>query len=222
MKLFVAIWIGVFACSTFSTRAVFAEEFGEEKSAEYDASLSFLRTNRIALGSKSNGWYFAPHVGMNMISNTATEGFTIKFDTGIAFGAGFGTEIKKDLAFQFDFGFIRNDIDELTNDSTDATSAPDVEYTQIPFLFNLIWSPTNHPDLRPYAGVGIGFIRGDYESNEFISSDDEWAFAARVQVGFQIDLSPRSRLSFGYQFTLANYSDSIDNHTIGLGIQFKF
>ena len=212
MKALIAMSIGIFACSN----TAFTDGI--------NSSLSFLNEERIALGSSNSGsgWYFTPHVGVNMISNTATEGFTIKFDNGISFGGGFGVEIQQDLAFQFDFGYIRNDVDELINDSTNVTSAPDIEYTQVPLVFNLIWSPSNQPDLQPYFGLGIGAIRGKYESNAFISSDGEWALAGRIQLGVQIDLSTTSNLSIGYQFTLAQYDDNIDNHTIGLGFQFRF
>lgn len=212
MKTLVAMCIGIFACSS----SAFADEI--------DSSLSFLHEERFALGSgnSSSGWYFTPYVGVNMISNTATEGFTIKFDNGISFGGGFGVEIQQDLAFQFDFGYIRNDVDEIINDTTNVTTAPDIEYTQMPFVFNLIWSPANQPDLQPYFGLGIGAIRGKYESNAFISSDAEWALAGRVQLGVKIDLSTTSNLSIGYQFTLAQYDDNIDNHTVGLGFQFRF
>jgi len=215
MKYFVALIVGLFGCAS----VVLAD-----RSASYDTSLSFLKKERIAMSSGANSsvWYFAPHVGMNLISNTATEGFTIKFDHGISFGGGFGVEIQQDLAFQFDFGYIRNDVDEIVNDSTNTTTAPDIEYTQMPFIFNLIWTPANQPDLQPYFGLGVGAIRGKYESNAFISSDEEWALAGRIQLGLQIDLSTTSNLSMGYKFTLANYDDTIDNHTVGIGFQFRF
>jgi len=216
MKTFVAICLPVFACID----SLRAEEF---VSAEYNSALSFLHEERIALDSTgSSGWYFTPHVGMNIITDTGTQGFTVNFSDGISFGCGFGVEIQQDLAFQFDFGYIRNDIDLITNDGMGIASAPDIEFTQIPILFNLIWSPSNQPDLKPYFGLGIGAIRGQYESNAFISSDAEWGVAGRVQIGVQIDLSTSSNLSIGYQFTLAQYDDNIDNHTIGLGFQFKF
>jgi len=213
MKYIAALFVGLFSFSSVVA----------DSNTAYDTSLSFLNKERVAMsGSSGSGWYFTPHVGMNMISNTATEGFTIKFDQGISFGGGFGVEFQQGLAFQFDFGYIRNDVDELVNDTTNVTSAPDIEYTQIPFIFNLIWTPSNQPDVQPYFGLGLGAIRGKYESNAFISSDDEWGLAGRVQIGLQIDLSTTSNLSMGYTFTLANYDDSIDNHTIGIGFQFGF
>jgi opacity protein-like surface antigen len=217
MKTIIAMCLGVFAWSSTGL----AEGID---SKEYNSSLSFLNEERTALvgGGGNSDWYFTPHVGVNLISRTATEGFTIKFGTGISFGGGFGVEIQPDLAFQFDFGYIRNDVDEIVNESTNVTSAPNIEFTQIPLLFNLIWSPTNQPDLQPYFGMGLGAIRGKYDSNAFISSEEGWALALRVRAGVQIDLSTTSNLSIGYQFTLAQYDDNIDNHTIGLGFQFNF
>lgn len=211
--IYTCLAVLVFLCTSISANT---------NEVDFDSSLNFDRNNRIEMGGGSTGWYFSPHVGMNMISNTSREGFTISFDSGISFGGGFGVEIRQNLAFQFDFGYIRNDIDLITNETTNATSAPDVEYTQIPLMFNLIWSPSNQPDLKPYVGLGIGAIRGKYESNAFVSSEEEWALAGRVQIGGKIDLSSTSRLSFGYQFTLANYDDRIDNHTVGIGLQFNF
>ena len=188
-----------------------------------DTSLSFDAEERVSVSDGgSSGWYVAPYFGYNLISNTATEGFNIKFDDGVSFGLGFGIEIKKDIAFQIDVGYIRNDVDTMTNAGTGASSEPDIEYTQIPLLFNWIWSPSNQPDVRPYLGVGIGITRGEYESNAFVSSDAKWAVAAQIRAGFKVEFSTTSSFSFGYQFMLAQYSDNIDNHTIGIGLQFSF
>jgi len=211
-----------FCIALFVCCASFSESYANDASV-HNTSLSFMGEERIALDeSAGNGWYFTPHVGLNLITNTATEGFTIKFDKGLSFGGGFGIELEQGMAFQFDFGYIRNDVDELVNDSTNVTSAPDIEFTQIPLICNLIWTPDNQPDIKPYAGLGLGIIRGKYESNAFISSDDEWSLAGRVQLGVQIDLSTTSNVSIGYQFTLAQYDDNIDNHTVGLGFQFRY
>jgi opacity protein-like surface antigen len=215
MKTMIAACLSLFVCSG----TLIADEL--EESSEYNSSLSFLNEERIALDS-SGGWYFTPHVGMNIISDTGTQGFTVNFSNGLAFGGGFGIELEQDLAFQFDFGYIRNDVDRITNDGTGIASVPDIEFTQVPLMFNLIFSPSNQPDMKPYFGLGLGAIRGKYESNAFINSDAEWALAGRVQVGVKVDLSYSSTLSIGYQFTLAQYDDNIDNHTVGLGFQFSF
>ena len=214
MKYIVKFCAYILVCTGLS----FADEVG----SSYNTSLSFNTEERISLGGvESSGWYVAPHFGYNLISNTATEGFNIKFDDGISFGLGFGVEIKKDIAFQIDIGYIRNDVDTITNGGG-ISSEPDIEYTQVPLLFNWIWSPSGQPDIRPYVGVGLGVIRGEYESNEFISSDARWAVAGQIRAGFKVDLSTTSCFSFGYQFMLAQYSDNIDNHTFGIGLSFNF
>jgi opacity protein-like surface antigen len=204
----------VIVCTGFS--------FADESDSGFDTSLSFNTAERISVGGGgSGGWYVAPYFGYNLISNTATAGFNIKFGEGVSFGLGFGVEIKKDIAFQIDIGYIRNDVDTITGGGGSG-SEPDIEYTQVPLLFNWIWSPTNQPDVRPYLGAGIGVIRGEYDSNAFLRSDAKWAVAGQIRAGFKVDLSTTSSFSFGYQFTLAQYSDNIDNHTIGIGIQFRF
>jgi len=216
MNPLVVICAGLIVCSS----SLCAGEFA---STDYSTLLSFNKNERISLGGVGNGgWYFSPYVGYNLISNTATQGLTINFAEGIAFGGGFGVEIKPDLVFQFDFGYMRNKIDRITNDGTGVISMPDIEYTQIPLMLNLIWSPSNQPDLQPYFGLGIGAVRGEYESNAFIRSDAEWAYAGQVRLGLQVDLSTTSNLTFGYQFTLAQYDDDIDNHTLVLGLHFQF
>ena len=220
MKTITTLGLALVVCSG-TLLAEDNEEFAGY--SEKNTALSFLNEERIAFDAQGGGgWYFAPHVGMNIISDTGTQGFTVNFSNGISFGGGFGIELEQDLAFQFDFGYIRNDVDRMTNDGTGIASAPDIEFTQIPLIANLIWSPANQPDMKPYFGLGLGAIRGKYESNAFISSDAEWALAIRVQVGAQIDLSTTSNLSIGYQFTFAQYDDNIDNHTVGLGFQFRF
>lgn len=196
---------------------------GEFESAEINTSLSFNQNDRISLGDAGNGgWYFTPHIGFNSISNTATQGFTIEFEEGITFGGGFGVELKPGLSFQFDFGYIENDVKHISNDGTGASASPDMEFTQIPLMFSLIWTPSNQPDVKPYFGLGAGAIRGKYETNIFINSDAEWALAAQARIGLILELSSKSNLSIGYKFTYARYDDNIDNHTIGIGLQFRF
>lgn len=193
---------------------------GEETS--FDASLDFDTNNRISIGDSSSGWYFAPHIGLNLISDTSRQGVTIKFSNGLALGGGVGFELQSDIAFQFDFGYIKNDVDNVTNDGSGASSAPDIEYTQIPLIASFIWSASNQPDIKPYLMLGAGGIRGKYDSNAFVDSGADWALAVKFGVGAKIDLSTTSSLSIGYQFTYANYDDAIDNHTLRLGLAFAF
>ena len=211
MKLFVAICSFIITVSSTS----FAGEFNDG----FNTSLSFNQNTKMSTGG---GWYIEPRVGVNYVTNTSTEGYTVEYDAGISFGLGFGTQIQNGLEFRFDLGYIRNDIDTITNEGSGISAAPDVEFTQIPFMFNLIWSPSNQPDLKPYLGLGLGAVRGEYESNAFISSDTEWALAGKIMAGARIDFSSSSTFSVGYTFTLANYDDTIDNHTVGIGFQFKF
>ncbi len=186
----------------------------------FTTDLSFNMNESASSGG--GGWYITPQVGVNYITNTSTEGYTVEYDAGVSFGIGFGTQLQSDLDFRFDIGYVRNDIDTITNESTNLSAAPDVEFTQIPFMFNLIWSPANQPDLQPYFGLGLGLVRGEYEANQFISSDTEWAFAGQLMAGVKVEFSSSSALWIGYNFRLAKYDDTIDNHTVGVGFQFKF
>jgi opacity protein-like surface antigen len=209
---------GLLLCVGFSLVAAFSNAEG----STFDSSLDFDATSRIAVMDGSSGWYFAPHVGLNLISNTATDGVTIEFSNGLALGGGVGFELQGDLAFQFDFGYIRNDIEGFINDGTGASTSPDVEYTQIPLIASFIWSASSQPDLKPYFVFGAGAIRGKYDSNAFVDSSAEWALAVKFGVGAKFDLSTTSSVSIGYQFMYANYDDAIDNHTLRLGLAFEF
>ena len=188
----------------------------------YNTSLLFDQENRIALGGGSGGWYFTPHIGYNLIPNTSTQGFTVKFSGGLALGGGVGCTLQNDIAVQFDFGYVRNDVDTINNTATGVGASPNIEFTQIPLIASFIWSPSSQPDLKPYFLLGAGAIRGNYDNNTFITSDEEWAFALRIGIGAKFDLSNSSSLIFGYQFTLAQYDDTIDNHTVRLGLSFDF
>ena len=216
MKSFIVVCGCIVACIS-QTNA------DEAEFSSYNTSISFNESGRVYLeAGRSDGWYVSPHIGYNIIVNTATEGVLINFSEGLAFGCGFGVELQSGLAFQFDFGYIKNDIDRLTVEATDVTTQPDIEYTQTPFMFNLIWTPSNQPDISPYFGIGIGAIRGKYEANAFVSSDAQWAVAGQLRLGFTMEFYSLSTISFGYQFTLAKYNDDIDNHTLVLGLQFKY
>lgn len=217
MKSLIVVCAYIIACS--SQAAV-----GESGFSEYKTTISFAKESRIYLeAGRNDGWYVAPNIGYNIIVNTATEGVLIDFTEGLSLVCGFGVELKSGLAFQFDFGYIKNDVDRITVEATDVTSEPDIEFTQIPFMFNLIWTPSNQPDIFPYFGIGIGTIRGKYEPNAFVGSDAQWAIAGQLRLGFHMEFAGSSTVSFGYQFTLAKYDeDDIDNHTLVLGFQFKY
>ena len=155
MKTFLFLCSSILLCSGY----VHANE------SDFNSSLLFENENRIALSDGSvgsggsggsGGWYLAPHVGYNIISNTSTQGMNIKFENGLSLGLGLGFEMQTDLAFQFDFGYIRNDVDTITNETTSVGSAPNIEFTQIPLIANFIWSPSRQPDLKPYFLLGAG------------------------------------------------------------------
>ncbi len=120
MKTIIAVGLGLLGFSG----TLLAEE--HEGFSEYNTALSFLNEERIALDSGGSGWYFTPHVGMNIISDTSTQGFTVNFSNGISFGGGFGIELGQDLAFQFVFGYIRNCVDRMTNDGHGNASGQDI------------------------------------------------------------------------------------------------
>ena len=181
-----------------------------------------FNAERVTIGSIGDGWYFVPHIGFNFISNTSTSGYTVDFSNGISLGGGIGLNLGNDLAIQFDAGHIKNDIDHFENETTGESTEPDVQFTQVPLLLNAIWTPSAHVDVRPYFGLGAGAVWGKYSSNDEVGSKADWGLGLRAQLGATIELTTSTAFSFGYQFTLVQYDDDVDNHNIQLGLRIRF
>jgi opacity protein-like surface antigen len=227
-------------CMTTGVVCAATNEFSSD-GANFNSSLSFDQNeNRISLESDGgSGWYIVPKLGMSMVDsvNYPAGSFAIdtptnfSFDNGLFFGAGIGFEISKGFRFQFDATLQKNDLNlgtALLWVDTGGVVGITGDVQQTPLIFSLIWEGDH--ELKPHIGANIGSTNVEAsltltDDGVFVGSieDSEWALTYGLNLGFSVELSPSSDLSFDYRYLHVDYSDEpLDNHNVGVGFSFRF
>ena len=161
-------------------------------------------------------------------------GLKADFDSGLAIGLAIGVEMSDSFSLQFDIGYMKNDVDTLKLDGIGIDPAlfgGSLELEQMPIMFSAIWNGSGS-NIQPYAGFGLGTTHGELTldldatllGTAVSTSEDEWAFTYQALAGIKFELSPSADMSIDYRFLHADYGDGsdLDNHTIGMGVQFRF
>jgi len=178
-----------------------------------------------------SGWYIAPNLGLNLISEFNDNNLQISYKDGFAYGASIGKEVNPGFRLQLDVGHMKNDLDRVFVRLAGGVNVPvtDAKITQTPIIMNAIWEPRGHGRLFPSLGLGIGAIKGDYAVADLPVAFEDlleigWAFALQVKVGLTYELSHSSSMNIGYQFLHAHYESDLDinNNLITFGFTFQF
>lgn len=178
-----------------------------------------------------NGWYIAPNLGLNLVSEFNDDELQISYKDGVSYGVSIGKEVSPGFRMQLDVAHIKNDLDRVFIKIAPGFNVPvtDAKITQTPIILNAIWEPRGHSRLFPYIGLGVGAIKGKYSVADLPPAfvdllDIGWAFALQVKVGASYELSHSSSVHVGYQFLHAHYESDLDinNNLISLGFEFRF
>ena len=237
MKLFLVMGVGLCVATGFANADT--TEVNSDNAVEFNSKISFgAMEERIEI-EDSGGWYFVPRVGVNLISDQSYGGVTIPYDAGISFGLGVGKNLSDNFSLQFDIGFTKNDVDPVTFDaekwwpSTVADLATHSGYvSQLPIMVSGIFD-LGGDSIRPYIGAGAGMTRTRIKnlqssagwSGQGRDSDTDMGFSYQFLAGVKLELSPTSNMHVGYRY-LSEDSDywkgDFENHTISLGLHFRF
>jgi opacity protein-like surface antigen len=232
----------VFSIS-LATSALSAETYESSSyTGNYNTNLSFGDLNRISLededGSSEGGWYIAPQVGVNFLSDRTYNGVNISYDSGLSFGVGVGLEFDNQFRLQLDIGYTKSDVDPVTFDGglwwsslsgVAVTHSGDI--SQLPIMITGIYD-FGGDTVKPYIGIGLGTSRTRVHTinsapgfTNGVSTDSSWDFSYQAVVGATIMLSPTSDLSVAYQFVKTNsdnWAGDFSNHRITVGLQYRF
>ena len=234
MNLFLVMGAGLCLATGFANADT--TEVNSDNASEFTSAISFgAMEERVQLDSES-AWYIVPKVGMNLPGDwtplvVGLTGAIATFDSGIAFGLAIGVEMSNSFSLQFDIGYMKNDVDTIGINGVSV--APELfgvsaEVEQLPIMLRAIWTGSSS-NMQPYVGFGLGSTRGEltldftFDEGAFSISDNEWAFTYQALAGIKFELSPSAELTVDYRFLHADYSiGDLNNHTIGMGVQFRF
>ena len=235
MKLFLVLGTGLCLATGFANADT--TEVNSDNASEFNSKISFgAMEERVQLDSES-AWYIVPKVGVNFpgkMGFTDLPGAKLEFDSGLAIGLAIGVEMSDSFSLQFDIGYMKNDVDTLKIDGVGINPAlfgGSLEQEQMPIMLSAIWNGSGS-NIQPYVGLGLGTTHGELTMNlddtlfgtAVSVSDDEWAFTYQALAGIKFELSPSADMSIDYRFLHADYDNGsdLDNHTIGIGVQFRF
>jgi opacity protein-like surface antigen len=140
---------------------------------------------------------------------------------------------------QFDIGFTKNDVDPVTFDggkwwsSHEGDSVKHSGYvSQLPIMVSGILD-LGSDSVRPYIGAGVGMTRTRIKnvqswadgSGEGRDSDTDMGFSYQFLAGVKFELSPTSNMHVGYRYLSVDsdyWKGDFENHTISLGLHFRF
>jgi len=235
MKLFLVMGTGL--CLATGIANADTTEVNSDNASEFTSAISFgAMEERVQLDSES-AWYIVPKIGMNLpgeMGNNAVPGLKLEFDSGLSIGLAIGVEMSNSFSLQFDIGYMKNEVDTVKLDGLGVDPAlfgGSLEMEQMPIMLSAIWTGSSS-NMQPYAGFGLGTTHGELTLNlddtllgtAVSASSDEWAFTYQALAGVKFELSPSADMTIDYRFLHADYSDGsdLDNHTIGMGVQFRF
>jgi opacity protein-like surface antigen len=205
--------------------------------------LSFEAGSSYAV-EQGSSWYIVPKFGINSIDDwslviNGTE-VTVGFDDGTNYGIGIGKKISNNFRLQLDWSHAENDINLLMVDGVGGTPQGLVDsfgggtasatFEQSGLVVSGIWEFGQTERYQPYFGLGLGAINVELDVNATVDGTSingdfsAWSVTYNIFAGMNIDLSPSVDISFDYRFMRIEAGDisDLDNHTIGLGLEFRF
>ena len=165
------------------------------------------------------------------------DGSSVDFDVGLGFFAGAGVEAplgrSETVLGRVEFEYARSFVssDTISTGGFSNVSSDALDLTTDDFVVQSLLVFNAGGTFRPFAGVGVGLQRAEFEVDGF-GSEDDTALLLRGTVGASIMLSERSsldvfgRYSYGF-FESADLSGDeegtpIDFASLGVGLTFRF
>ncbi len=179
-------------------------------------------------GKAKAGWYVSGGIGYNIIDDVDVTGGSFQMDDGYVVQAAIGYDTGDITSYgkfrvEAEIGYSEND-----NDSATPTGGAAVNiggnYEQTSFLVNgyVDFLPGNN--LRPYLGVGLGFIDGDQTvtAGGLTASGSGTEFAYRGAAGVSYHLDKNWALDLGYRYTAFEANGDVESHAFVTGIRYGF
>lgn len=162
----------------------------------------------------NRGWYLNGGVGLNHLD--VEEGRDPTPDVGFRVVAAGGFQFNRNLAVEFDSGFIRNTFSESEDPET-----RDNPIQQVPLVFNALYSFSNPSKFEPFLGAGIGVIY--VRTGDSDGGDVSLAFKGGVRYG----IDERMAVGVDYTFFMLGFvsafiGEAVGDDTVNLAVHWMY
>lgn len=186
-------------------------------------ALGFTATQGIAAQTASN-FYLSLGTGYQQRADASDSAGTATFKSGALFSGALGYRLNS-LRLEAEGIYLTNDIESEDPSPTPLGDLPkedaegDVSARAYMFSLSYDFGPTGA--LKPYAGVGLGAIKGKINGLTtpglssvpppygpiVVNAESDWTFAHQIKVGASYTLNPRAEIFFGYRYIKSNNLD---------------
>lgn len=179
-------------------------------------------------GKAKGGWYVSGGIGYHIIDDVNVNGGSFQLDDGYVIQAALGYDTGDITSYgkfrvEAEIGYSENDNDTQTPTGAAAQNIGG-EYEQTSFMLNGYVDFFPGSSLRPYLGVGLGFIDGDHNISlgGLSASSSGTEFAYRGAAGVSWHLDDNWALDLGYRYTAWEEVDDVETHAFTTGIRYGF
>jgi opacity protein-like surface antigen len=166
----------------------------------------------------AGGLSVLPSTSLDSADAGALQQANASFDTGYAYTFGGGYRITNDWAVEAEIGYRTNSIDRVRNAGPAIT---DGDFASLGFFVNGIYRLPVEGRLRPYVGLGAGYLEEidiDLGSGANVDYSDS-AFAVQAIVGVEYQLASRWALQLEGRYLQAFGQDLAAES--GTGIRYE-
>jgi opacity protein-like surface antigen len=145
-------------------------------------------------------FYAIVDAGGSLQQNININGISTTFNPGYRADIGFGYNVCRGFAAEFEAGSIWNSLDKIGG--VPLTSKQEGNLFQYPFLAKAIFKLPLDNGLTPYIGGGIGGVGGTFHlKDEFMDdSSSDFAFAYSGEAGLRYAINDNMEVGIGYKF----------------------
>ena len=198
--------------------------------AKFAGACAVLATGlALPASAADTGLYFNADAGANWAQDPDVEigGLSgdVELDVGFRFSAGVGYNLNKSWGFEFDTGWVFNDIKD----------AGDSSLSHVPFIVNAVYRFPLGAKFESYIGAGAGGTYSVLTVDDVGVDDDDGdvVFAWQAIAGVRYLLSETMSVGVGYKYLGTSESeydiqgvsvkiDTVHNHTFGAVFNWKF
>jgi opacity protein-like surface antigen len=183
-----------------------------------------LSATQVIAAQPTSDFYLSLGTGYQQRADASDSAGTATFESGALFSGALGYRMNA-LRLEAEGIYLANDIESEDPSPTPLGNLPkedaegDVSARAYMVNLNYDFAPTGA--LKPYAGIGIGAIKGKINGLTtpglssvpppygpiVVNAESDWTFAHQLKVGASYALNPRAEIFFGYRYIKSNNLD---------------
>ncbi|MBG53787.1 MAG: hypothetical protein CML99_15395 [Rhodobiaceae bacterium] len=178
-------------------------------------------------GKAPAGWYVSGGVGVNFLDDVDVTGGSFEYDSGYTIAGALGYDTGDITSYgkfrvEAEIAYTENDNDSVTVGAAKLNVGGQLEQTTV--LLNAYIDFVPGGTLRPYLGLGLGFVDGKQSINVagLSASADGTEFAYRGAAGLTYHMDQNWALDFGYRYTGWESGGDAHNHSLLTSIRYSF